>query len=293
MANIETLKERVAKAEEKVEKKKRTIERHKKQLCKKQEKLIRKGIDLERLEDYKWDENGAGSIHYGDICDVERKASDIKGAERKLSEAMNILKNWQEKLQKEESQETFVSQQAPEVIVTFLAQWKELAHKWHINRYENYQEYKKQLDEEAEEAERQYNKENGISYGNWHNHKRETYLKELGLDWRTVKRKKAHFAGGTVQKMDQFYSEKERLKYLEGVLEEERRAKLLDLIHRIQHVTGTILDASELSISEAGNLNGIIIGEKAKAKVETIGAGGYNIQVFHFRTLVHNIKERS
>ena len=39
-----------------------------------------------------------------------------------------------------------------------------------------------------------------------------------------------------------------------------------------------------------GDINGIIVGTEGKAKIQTIGAGGYNIQCFHFRTLIHEIK---
>ena len=35
------------------------------------------------------------------------------------------------------------------------------------------------------------------------------------------------------------------------------------------------------------NLNGYIIGTKGCCSIKTIGAGGYNIQCFHFRTLIH------
>ena len=39
-----------------------------------------------------------------------------------------------------------------------------------------------------------------------------------------------------------------------------------------------------------GEINGIAEGEKGRAKVETIGAGGYNIQCYHFRVLVNKIE---
>ena len=44
-------------------------------------------------------------------------------------------------------------------------------------------------------------------------------------------------------------------------------------------------DASYLSIKNV-NLNGYIIGKDGKATVETIGAAGYNIQIYHYRTLI-------
>ena len=70
----------------------------------------------------------------------------------------------------------------------------------------------------------------------------------------------------------------------------KKRAKLLDLIGRIMSTVGTITDAAALYIGPEGDINGIIVGTEGKAKIQTIGAGGYNIQCFHFRTLIHEIK---
>ena len=70
-------------------------------------------------------------------------------------------------------------------------------------------------------------------------------------------------------------------------------------MNRVTKVTGTITDASNLHL-ENGDINGIIIGERDKAKVQTISAGGYNDhiildsgrrgQCFHYRVLINPIK---
>lgn len=73
-------------------------------------------------------------------------------------------------------------------------------------------------------------------------------------------------------------------------LEQDKKAKYDDIINRTNAVVGTITDATNLRVGAKGELNGYIIGERGTAKVETIGAGGYNIQCFHFRTLIHKVK---
>lgn len=78
---------------------------------------------------------------------------------------------------------------------------------------------------------------------------------------------------------------------LNKTLEREKLAKYDDLCIRVQNVVGDIIDASNLSVrNQRGELNGIVIGTKSKAKVETVSAGGYNIQCFHYRVLVNKIK---
>ncbi|MNV67543.1 hypothetical protein D3C71_1603470 [compost metagenome] len=118
----------------------------------------------------------------------------------------------------------------------------------------------------------------------------EDFLKERRLDYRSIKAQEAEFAGSMVLKMADFYDHTERLAWLEKVLEREKKDKILDLINRINKVVGSIKDASNLSISPTGNINGFIVGDKGKAYIETIGAGGYNIQCYHFRTLVNKVK---
>jgi hypothetical protein len=72
-------------------------------------------------------------------------------------------------------------------------------------------------------------------------------------------------------------------------IENEKQIKIIQLTMRVTDAVGTITNAKGLEISEKGDLVGIIVGEKGKAKVETISAGGWNIQCFHYRTLVHTI----
>lgn len=88
------------------------------------------------------------------------------------------------------------------------------------------------------------------------------------------------------------YTAEESLKHTDEEFRkiEEREADewLLDLYNRVKEITGEITDCSY--IRWGGKcLDGYIIGKNGKASVETIGAGGYNIQRWHLRTLVHKI----
>lgn len=77
---------------------------------------------------------------------------------------------------------------------------------------------------------------------------------------------------------------------LETILLKDCKARYFQLVKEVTEITGIITDAQGLSI-HAGELNGIIIGEKGKAKVQTFSAGGWNIQCFHYRTRVDRVKE--
>lgn len=282
MANIQNLQEKVIKAEEKVLKCKGTIERHEKQLHKKQDALAKRGVDISNMESFKY-ADGRGSEFYSDICDIEWKQSDIKGATSKLNDAIKIMNNWKVKLDAELEKERFIEGNAPQVIKDFLESWKELAFEWHVQRLISYRAYSKQLDAEVEQARIAV----GITNSHMPSKTQRAELEKMGLDYQSVASKKASYAGAVVLKMVTML-ETERLEWLEKILEEDKKSKMIDLINRINSVVGTITDATNLDI-KGGNLNGIIIGEKGKAKVETIGAGGYNIQCFHYRTLVNKL----
>lgn len=63
------------------------------------------------------------------------------------------------------------------------------------------------------------------------------------------------------------------------------RDLIVDLYQRIKNKTGEITDWSNIHDSK-GHLNGFVIGDKGTAEVESIIAGGYNIQRLHIRVLV-------
>lgn len=68
---------------------------------------------------------------------------------------------------------------------------------------------------------------------------------------------------------------------------------ILDLLRRVTKITGPVTDWSELYVTQ-GNMgaviNGYVIGEDGKAEVESILAGGWNVQRLHVRTLVKPVR---
>lgn len=280
MANVQNLQEKVKKATEKVEKCKGTIVRHEKQLDKKIVTLEKQGINLRglnKIEIEKVREPYRSTDLSWEIYEVTSKLEDIKGATRKLKDAEIVLSNWQLKLDEEVMKDEFINNHIPQVIKDFLEQWRQKAYGWHIKKYNDYLTLKKELYQKESDA----LKEIGVlPY-----RERRAKLEELELN--NIEGRLARFGGAVVVNMSTYRDETERLAYLEKVLKEDVKAKSLDLINRINAVVGTITDARALSVDVYGNLNGVIKGEKGTAKVETIGAGGYNIQCFHYRTLVH------
>mgnify|MGYP003298741862 CR=1 FL=1 len=74
---------------------------------------------------------------------------------------------------------------------------------------------------------------------------------------------------------------------------QDAKLLILDLYYRVKGITGEVTDwdgiETEIGTHGFTVLNGIVIGKEGRAKVESIYAGGYNIQRLHVRVLVHSI----
>lgn len=74
--------------------------------------------------------------------------------------------------------------------------------------------------------------------------------------------------------------------------EKEATMWLLDLYNRVKEITGNITDCGKL-YWRGKALNGYVKGDKGAAYVQTIEAGGWNIQRWHLRVLVNECKARA
>ncbi|MEF2589938.1 MAG: hypothetical protein U0M81_08310 [Oscillospiraceae bacterium] len=276
------LREKVIKAEAKVAKRTAVLQKHREQLA----KLIQKGADQ---------------------FDIRIKKSDVESAEDKLEEAKKILTNWKEKLDERITSDDYLEANAPEILKEFLENWKQHAIDYYRQKRIRFIEYRKEL-RAAERAARlealqtlpslersrklyEGREPSDCDLANlWPRKDVDEFLHERGLDYYQIQKKLQAKGDGIIFRMLEISNEQEREEWLERTMEEEKRAKLLDLIGRIMSTVGTITDASALYIGPEGDINGYIVGTEGKAKIQTIGAGGYNIQCFHFRTLIHEYK---
>lgn len=315
--DINTLKDKVTNAEQKVAKCEATVEKHKVQLQKKIDKFnkLADKLGYEHYDFYNSFYELNNAITDTSIRDdlvwayteVENKEEDIKTAENKVVEAEKVLKNWQEKLNKEEANLQYINNEIPQILIDFLNDWKEHCREYVLTMADKYFEEKQELRDTINTYCWEYivdNKDkfdylfnnypdnfatfnNGINYAQYINSYRD--CKEFESIY-NVKELKKSLENKYNNYFVQFYiSHRQDINALDKELEKEKNNKLLDLMNRVTAITGIITDTTNLKINAKGDIDGIIYGEKGNCKVTTIGAGGYNIQCFHYRVLVKKI----
>lgn len=277
-----------------------------------------------------YDENGYTRLTSDDY-DFNSKVSQLEDNLPKLFDLRRVANNWQIKYDTEANKEN-----APkiQVLVDFLNEWGELATSWYHRNAETLVNAKNEFHKIAQDFLKEHNYEN-LSYeekrelvktfndymfDNYHVSNRYRFSSVDSDDWVNAKtnvdsltRDLSNVKFEETKKSD-YYSYDQNFghsaddgKYvlksfdderLSKIIEAEKKAKYEDLCNRISAVVGEITDVSNLRVSAKGNLDGIVEGTKGKAKVETIGAGGYNTgtivnvkhgQIFHYRVLVHKV----
>lgn len=226
--------------------------------------------------------------------------SDLKWTLKDLETARVALADYEKQLATETEKAN--SRNVP-AILEFLEYWKANCTAFYRKGLEEYYETRKVLRDlyaaysntrygtpEREAAEAAYNeakvKFDGRLYGYFHEEK---------YEWRGhVHSKKVKDRDGEIEYIRPYNNERtldEAMAKLAKDLQRESEIKYDDIIDRTNRVVGQITDASELRIgSTRGELNGFITGERGKAEVESILAGGYNIQCLHIRTLIKPVK---
>ena len=207
---------------------------------------------------------------------------DIKTSNFKLKDLETQLENLYK--QKEKLKTKFDIERIP-VIEEFLEQWKVKSIEWYTQNYKSLLEYITEYSNKQRQFEEWKREKNIYNYNNKEAKEKEI---ELGIDYKTYMNTMKMRFGGLTQKL--YDNRKNWQQVLEKEIESEKNNKRVLFVSRVKEITGTITDATNLSIGGNGEINGLVIGEKGKAKVETISAGGWNIQCWHFRVLVKEVK---
>lgn len=253
-----------------------SIEFIQKRIAGKEKELAKLNKKLERIhkaEATSWEVNP----YYYSEHDLKLCLKDIEAAQKSLEDYKTQLISETEK----------ANSRDVKIIVEFLEGWKERTRRFYINSFPRYLE-----------ALKEYQQKNKEHY-DWWNHGgfKDPNKKEIDREYNEYCNNfKATWSFITMYTKREQNKETFKFEYifdleaLNKELEQEANRKYDFIIERTNRIVGQITDASNLKIGAKADLNGYIIGTKGTAKVQTIGAGGYNIQCFHFRTLINEMK---
>lgn len=307
---IETLLERIENTEKKIIKVNGTLERHNKKLEKIKDILLSKGVNIDNYN--KYDESYRGDI-YWDLCDYEHKLEDIKNNQNKLNESKESLIKLKNLLEVEKKKKDDINNVIPKCVLEYLECWRLKAKKYLISIANEYIELHNKEYEVTEEElkslyEYKYIKDNisGKSVRKLFRSYDDEQIKsiienKISYEIREAKSKinkkyrmifeQRHTKSdlSIISNIVEYY-ETINIGKVDRILKEDIEFKKEMFVNRVSAIVGVIKDMKGFDIGSNGEINGIAIGEKSKAKVTTIIAGGYNIQCEHFRVLVNEIK---
>lgn len=221
--------------------------------------------------------------------------NDLKWTLRDIEEAEKALAGYREQLVAETEKAN--SRNVP-VIVEFLDSWKLRVQSYYLNGLQEYYLEKEYVGELYNKIGHYYYEARTPEEIAYETAKKAFRCKCIGYyetreftnRWGKLDKKEVKVREGEYEWLKPYNAERtieEALKKLEKDLTAEWNRKYDFIIERTNRIVGTITDATNLEIGAKHDLNGYIIGTKGTAKVQTIDAGGYNIQCYHFRTLIN------
>lgn len=272
MASIEFIQKRITATEAKLD------------------KLNKKLARIRKVEAQNWQDPNP---YYYSEWDLKYTLDDIE-------EAQKALEGYKAQLITETEK---ANSRNVKVILDFLEMWKDRVRKYYMNGLEAY--YR---DNAAVRT--AYNAYNTLPYGTPEYKEAKAKYEELAKQFRIdeygkyekreyidrrgrTRTEEVKVAEGKYEYLRPYSDARtieEAAAKLEKDLIQEAIRKYDFIIERTNAIVGTITDASNLRVGAKDDLNGFIIGTNGTAKVQTIGAGGYNIQCFHFRTLINEMK---
>lgn len=268
MATIEFIQKRIAGKEKEIQKLNKKLER------------------IRKVEAQNWEDPNPYYYH----------ESDLKYTLRDIEEAQKALENYRSQLTSE--QEKASSRNVP-VIVEFLNSWRDRVTEFHTEKFKEYYDEKQQVSDLYSKVEdsfysvtnsparQAYDAAREIFHKKCYGYfERQDFINRLGKpDHKDVKVK-----DGEYEWLKPYINERtldDAIAKFKKDVDREWARKYDFIIERTNAIVGQITDASNLKIGAKQDLNGFIIGTKGTAKVQTIDAGGYNIQCYHFRTLIN------
>lgn len=252
------------------------------------EKLNKKLERIRKVEAQNWQDPNP---YYYNERDLRITLKDIE-------EVKVALKDYETKLAIEMEKEA--SRNVP-AIVEFLNMWRERVIDFYtagLKQYytekltvrDLYNNIKHKYYYKAEEPDQiAYEEAKEVFFGKCHGYFEK---KERTNRWGKTEEYKVKVRDGEYEWLNPYSYEstiEEALAKLRKDLDREWTRKYDFIIERTNMIVGQITDASNLSIGAKQDLNGYIVGTNGTAKVQTIGAGGYNIQCYHFRTLINKM----